>query len=116
MRPHSLSCRAWVSASELVVALCHQNLAGQPLVAQRPVSGGHLLIRLRRIVVGALPQQPQPIPGRDQRGHTGVSQPIHREPSVRIGRMRQLRRSEQKRPIHPRGCQVDRHIARRRWR
>ena len=117
IQPHNRSGQRGVSAGELVVALCHQDLAGLPFVAQRPVPGGQLLIRLRSIAGCAIPQQVQPVPGRDRLGHTGVGQPIHREPPVRIGRVLQARRIEDQRPTHPRTCQIDRHIARRRrWR
>jgi hypothetical protein len=108
--PHNFSGRRGGSAVELVVALSHQDLAGLPFVACRPVPGGQLLIRLRSIAGGAITQQVQPIPGRDPLGHTGVGQPIHRKPPVRIGRVLQARRIEDQRPTHPRTRQIDRHI------
>ena len=99
---------AWASTGELIVALCHQGLAGLPIVAQRPVPGGQLLIRLRSIAGGAIPQQTPPALGRDRPGHTSVGQPINREPT-RIDLVLQPLRSEQERPTHPRACQIDYH-------
>ena len=70
--------------------------------------GGQLLIRLRSIAGGAIPQQTPPALGRDRPGHTSVGQPINREP-MRIDLVLQPLRSEQERPTHPRACQIDYH-------
>ena len=111
IRPHSRSGQRVVSAGELVVALCHQYLAGLPFVAQRPVPGGYLLIRLRGIAGCPTSQQLQPIPGPDLLGHPGVGQPVHREAPVGIGRVLQARWVvNEQRPTHPCTRQFDRHI------
>jgi hypothetical protein len=87
--------------------LCHQGLAGLPVVAARPIPGGQLLIRLRCIAGGALPQQLPPVLGILCVRHTRISQPVNREPLVRIGLVLRPRRSEHELPARPHICQVD---------